>query len=75
MRFDGVSRSELIEFIHQLETERNMLKRLLESSLRDERQCLEKLTTAQERGTKLALELQAIKAQDFIVSRGPGGPP
>ncbi len=71
MRFDGVSRTELIEFIHELETEVTMYKRSLESALRDGRQYLETATQAQERGTALALRLQAL-SPPAVVPPSPG---
>jgi hypothetical protein len=62
MRFDGVSRTELIELIHELEIQVAMYKRSLESALRDGREYLETATRAQERGTQLNLELQRLKS-------------
>jgi hypothetical protein len=62
MRFDGVSRTELIEFIHELEIQVDMYKRSLESALRDWREYLETATRAQELATQLNLELQRLKS-------------
>jgi hypothetical protein len=74
MRFDGVSRTELIEFIHDLEIQVDMYKRSLESALRDGRQYLKTLTAAQERGTELTLRLQALSPPP-VVTPAPSAPP
>jgi hypothetical protein len=61
-RFDGISRTDLVRLIGELEAECETLKAALQIALRDGRQYLETLTRAQESGNKLQIELQTLKA-------------
>jgi hypothetical protein len=72
MRFDGVSRTELIARIAQLEGELAATSLSLLIALREGKQYLETLTAAQERGTALQLELQSLKSSPVALPNTSG---